>query len=232
MIYITGDTHGRPTQLSTKNFPKGRELTKDDYVIIAGDFGLIWDNDPDKGKEEKWWKNWLNEKPWTTLFIDGNHENFTRLFNLPEEEKFGNIVGKYTDSIYHLKRGLVYDIDDLKVFTFGGAISVDKALRVPYKSWWPEELPSFLEMSLAVKQLEACGNEVDIIVTHEMPLKLFSRIYSLLIHPDALDDPVKKFLDHILDTVKFKKWYLGHYHEDNDYDNIIMLYKEVKKICV
>ena len=44
MICATGDIHGSPRRLNTKNFPIQRELTKSDYVIILGDFGLIWDN--------------------------------------------------------------------------------------------------------------------------------------------------------------------------------------------
>ena len=45
MIFITGDTHGDIDiqKLSSKNFPKGKTLTKNDYVIVCGDFGLVWD---------------------------------------------------------------------------------------------------------------------------------------------------------------------------------------------
>lgn len=39
MIYITGDTHAEFSRFSTKRFPEQKEMTKDDYVIICGDFG-------------------------------------------------------------------------------------------------------------------------------------------------------------------------------------------------
>ena len=44
-IFITGDTHGDfdIEKLSLKNFPEQEELTKDDYLIVAGDFGAVWD---------------------------------------------------------------------------------------------------------------------------------------------------------------------------------------------
>ena len=42
-IYITGDTHGDFRRFSADNFPEGKILTKEDYVIICGDFGGIWD---------------------------------------------------------------------------------------------------------------------------------------------------------------------------------------------
>ena len=44
MIYITGDTHIPIDikKLNTKNFSEQKTLTKEDYVIICGDFGGVW----------------------------------------------------------------------------------------------------------------------------------------------------------------------------------------------
>ena len=48
MIYITGDIRGDIDirKLTTRNFPQQRTMTKDDYLIICGDFGLLWDDSP------------------------------------------------------------------------------------------------------------------------------------------------------------------------------------------
>jgi hypothetical protein len=45
MIYVTGDTHGRKDidKLYASCFPEGQTLTREDYVIICGDFGALWD---------------------------------------------------------------------------------------------------------------------------------------------------------------------------------------------
>ena len=45
MIYITGDTHIPIdiAKLNEYNFPMQKNLTKNDYVIICGDFGGVWD---------------------------------------------------------------------------------------------------------------------------------------------------------------------------------------------
>ncbi|PYY29702.1 metallophosphoesterase family protein [Paenibacillus illinoisensis] len=54
MIYITGDIHGTMSvnkRLNRRNFPEQKHLTKEDYVIIAGDFGLIWDG----SNEDRYW---------------------------------------------------------------------------------------------------------------------------------------------------------------------------------
>lgn len=43
MIYITGDIHCPidVSKLNTKQFPKQKIMTKEDYVIICGDVGLV-----------------------------------------------------------------------------------------------------------------------------------------------------------------------------------------------
>ena len=132
MIYITGDTHIPVDigKLSVKRFPEQKEMTKRDYVIICGDFGGVWDG----SNEEKYWIKWLKSKNFTTLFIDGNHENFEMLYNLPTVDFGGSIAHKVDDGIYHLIRGEVYNIDGKKFFVFGGASSHDKELRTEGKN--------------------------------------------------------------------------------------------------
>lgn len=48
MIYITGDTHGDCiSRLNVHAFPEQKERTKDDVLIICGDFG-IWNDTKQK----------------------------------------------------------------------------------------------------------------------------------------------------------------------------------------
>ena len=56
-IFITGDTHGSTdiSKLGLSRFWEAERLTKNDYVIILGDFGLIWDNYPNVD-EKRWLK--------------------------------------------------------------------------------------------------------------------------------------------------------------------------------
>ena len=120
MIYITGDCHSDFTRFSMDNFPIQTEMTKDDYVIICGDFGGVWTFE-NESEQEKYWLDWLNKKNFTTLFVDGNHENFTRLYNYPEKKWHGGKVHKIRDSVLHLMRGEIFEIDNKRIFTFGGA---------------------------------------------------------------------------------------------------------------
>ncbi len=46
MIYVTGDCHGDWQRFSKVFFPEQNEMTKEDIVIVCGDFGL-WHNRPD-----------------------------------------------------------------------------------------------------------------------------------------------------------------------------------------
>jgi 8-oxo-dGTP pyrophosphatase MutT (NUDIX family) len=110
MIFITGDTHGRYDirKLNSKSFSMGKQLTKEDYVIIAGDFGFIWFGN----REDDYWIKWFNKKPFTTLFVDGNHENFELLNSYPVEKWNGGKVHRISNSVIHLMRGQVYTINE------------------------------------------------------------------------------------------------------------------------
>ena len=120
-VWITGDTHGDwINRLNVDSFPEQKEMTKDDYVIICGDFG-IWDN----SKREKYNLNWLDDKPFTTLFVSGNHENYDILDSLEMSEWHGGLVNFVRKSDIHLMRGQVFNIEDKTFFTFGGASSHD-----------------------------------------------------------------------------------------------------------
>ena len=120
-LFIAGDTHGcmEMGKLSSRNFPEGRSLSRDDYVLVAGDFGVPWSN-PESG-EDKYWLEWLEGKPWTTLFVDGNHENFNALKILPVEDWHGGKIQRLRTRVIHLMRGEAYDdVAGMSLFAFGG----------------------------------------------------------------------------------------------------------------
>ena len=72
MIFITGDTHATTDweKINTSNFPEQKDLTRDDYLIVCGDFGGVWGDE-----EDQYIQKTYGERNFTTLFIDGNHEN-------------------------------------------------------------------------------------------------------------------------------------------------------------
>ncbi len=216
MLYLTGDTHGTIEigKLSRANLAVERvEPGEGDFVIILGDFGLVFAPDG-QSAEERWWLKWLDEKPWTTLFVDGNHENFARLNELPEEEWRGGRVHRVSESVLHLMRGQIFEIDGRSFFTMGGAASHDRQFRKEGRSWWPEELPSEEELARADAALDGCGRRVDYVLTHCAPTLVQGRI-----NPTFLPDRLTEYLQHVRDTTAFHRWYFGHYHVDREYDD-------------
>lgn len=230
MIYLTGDTHAEIDihKFNTKNFPQGNNLTKDDCLIILGDFGLVWDN----SKTDLYWRKWLDNKPWTTLFVDGNHENFNLLYEFPIEDKFGGKVAKISDSIYHLKRGEIYTIDNKKFFTFGGAESVDKYNRKENKSWWEQEIPTKEEMQYGVDNLEKDNYEIDYILTHTCPSDIMPFVFNNS-KPNGEVERYLNFVKYMLDNNEIDyKWYFGHFHRSllDIKDRYNCLYKRIIKL--
>lgn len=53
MIYITGDCHGNFERFNASIFPEQNEMTKNDYVIICGDFGGVWNAEIEKKNPSK-----------------------------------------------------------------------------------------------------------------------------------------------------------------------------------
>lgn len=224
MVYVTGDLHGDNdiSKLNTTMWQEQKTLTKNDYLIICGDFGLVWDESP----REFHWRHWLNDKPFTTLFVDGNHENFNLLNSLPVTEWHGGKVHQIMDNIYHLMRGQVYDIDGKKFFTMGGASSHDKECRTEDVSWWKAELPTLAEMNDAFNVLENNNWAVDYVISHCAPKSIQSKI-SFYYENDCLTS----FFNIVKERLDYKHWYFGHYHEDKDIDDRhTVLYRDIENI--
>ena len=195
MIYITGDCHKDFSRFTLENFSEQGSMTRDDYVIICGDFGGVWWNRYDTGAAvDKFDLNWLQDKPFTTLFVDGNHENFDELYQYPVKGWGGGRVRELRPNVLHLMRGEIYELSGKKIFTFGGAKSYDirdgiiewdkedqwketarqwkidgRIFRINHWSWWEQELPTQDEIDNAYKNLEQHNYEVDYIITHCCP---------------------------------------------------------------
>lgn len=203
MIYVTGDTHG---DISRFKDPVLKKLTKDDILIICGDFGFLWDG----SKREKSVLRKLAEKDYTIAFLDGCHENFDILDNIPVTEWCGGKAQIISRNIIHLMRGQVYDIQDKRIFTFGGGHSQDYDIRRDGSNWWEREQPSHQEIIEAIRNLDEVSNEVDYVITHEPPASLkdclgvdvFQRL------------EVHAFFEDIIKVCTYKKWFFGKCHID------------------
>lgn len=249
MIYITGDCHGDFRRFSRDNFPEQREMTREDFVIVCGDFGIWQDT-----KDERYWLDWLQEKPFTLLFVDGNHENFDRLEGGEFETVafHGGKAHRIRENVYHLMRGHVFELGGKKIFAFGGAASHDvedgilderdfasheafarvvrswrrarRMFRINHVSWWSRELPSEEEMAFGRSTLAEHGNQVDFIVSHCCPQQVAAVFSQGMYRPDVLTG----YFNDIAETVQFDRWFFGHYHDNRMImGKFLLLYEQI-----
>jgi len=224
MIYITGDTHIPVDiqKLGMSNFKEQKNMNKNDYVIISGDFGGVWNN----SKEELYWRKWLREKNFTTLFVDGNHENFDLLNQYEVKEWNGGKVHFINDSIIHLMRGQIYTIEGNKIFVMGGATSIDKSFRTEGVSWWKEEIPSCTEVAEALNNLEKNNWKVDYVITHTTSNEIMKKM-EYMKECNALNI----FFDFLQVNLNYKHWFFGHFHDDKDIDDKhTLVYERIIKL--
>ena len=227
MIYITGYTHASldtesglytQGQMMRKDFIQ--DLNKDDILIVLGDFGYTWT------------PSILEQYhcPAVTLTIDGNHDNFNYLNSCPRISMFGSEVGVIKENVYRLISGNIYDIQGLRVFVFGGALSIDKYRRVPYVSWWPEEIPSASDFNRGVKNLETAGYDMDFFLAHTCPSEVSDELFS---YSNKIYDPVETMLSQYESLIQEhnpgKKYHFlfGHHHQYKWRSKYICLYHQV-----
>lgn len=236
MIFITGDVHATHDigKLSYLNFPESKNLTPDDFVVILGDFGIPFLDKKlmrERGslKEYEILTKMLTEKPYTILFIDGNHENFNFWDAQEITEKWGGKVQHHPDipNAYRLMRGEIYEIDGHKIFTFGGAVSMDKEYRTLNVSYWTQEQATEDQIKHARENLKKHNNTVDFIFTHTMPLELIiENGYK------PVSDRGAEYFDEILHTVNYKEWRCGHFHVDEVIEeyHLHMMYNQIERL--
>lgn len=227
MIFVTGDTHGLQDFYKLHIFAgEHPHLTKNDYVIIAGDFGAVWDI-----KTMAMELKYYTELPFTVLFVDGNHENYDLLETYPVEEWHGGKVQKIKPDIIHLMRGQVFEIEGKTIFTFGGATSIDKMYRREGISWWPQELPTYEQLDEGLENLKRYGNKVDYIITHSCGQRALMYPKLRIAAGIKIACPESHLLSNFEDLITYKHWYFGHFHVDAQLsDKYTVLYDNVAEL--
>ena len=245
-IFVTGDTHGGFQRFEDQYFPEQRGMSRNDSVIVCGDFGGLWSG----SLTEEYWLDWLENRPFTTLFLDGNHENFNILNALPEKMWNGGRIHEVRPHVLHLMRGQVFEIEGYTFFTMGGASSHDiwdgildpakpdfearywsmrrqrAVFRVKGVSWWPEELPSDEEYEEARRNLDAHGWAIDYVLTHCGPTSIARKII-----PDGQEDRLMEFLEEVKQRGTFHYWLFGHLHDNRAIDQkYILLWEQIVQI--
>lgn len=208
MIYVTGDMHGDESRLYDSQW---RKLKSGDVLIVCGDFGYLWNG----GKNEKSVIEYLGSRKFTVCFVDGTHENFGKIERCHETIWKGGHVHRISGNLFHLMRGQMFNIDGIRIFTFGGGESDDREVRSAEEHgiWFKEELPTPDQLAVGAHNLDAAGLKVDYIITHEPPLLVKS---SMLLRR-GLPERVNKlngYFEELAKSVEFNHWYFGSLHEN------------------
>lgn len=183
--------------------------------------------------------DWLEERPFSTLWVDGNHENYDLLNKMEVKEWNGGKVHFIRPSVIHLMRGQVFTIAGKTFFTFGGARSHDISdgilepddpmlkvktyrldaagalYRINHLSWWQEEMPSDIERKEGIDNLEKAGWKVDYIVSHCCSTDILTARSAGLYESDEQTD----YFSWIRNKCSFGHWFFGHYHVNEDWSN-------------
>ena len=157
-VIVAGDWHGNTNRAGGVISSAGtREIP---VVIQLGDFGF-WVPGSNTDAYLDTVEKVCSRFGVTLLWVDGNHEDHLTLNTLPLND-FG--VRPIREHIFHLPRGFRWIWHGRTWMALGGAHSVDKHLRSPGRSWWPEEYLSDADLQRAIS-----GGPVDMIVAHDCP---------------------------------------------------------------
>lgn len=242
-IFVCGDTHGKIDMQKVHLWSqKNQDLTKDDILIVLGDWGSVWYSRGHKNyrKDLKEHRNWVR-KPFTTIAQLGNHENYNLIEQLPIVEKYNGKFYELTVKDYHQKetigtilimmRGEVYNIYGKTFFSMGGAESNDKETRTLGKDYWTQELPTEEEKQYGIDNLKKHSFKVDYVIAHNCPnsigdkLKLRSTKYGKDVFDTSrmnkkASDPIGTYFDELLKMgLNFKEFHFGHWHADEVIDD-------------
>lgn len=220
-LFVTGDTHGGidMSKLNSRHF-RNTDLTKEDILVIMGDAGFVWNG----GGEEKFWQKFLDDKPWTTFCVLGNHEAYPLIERLPIVDFHGAPAHKVNNSIYYAISGEVYNLCGKKCLVVNGADSHDKAFRKEGISWWKQEKITQDDADKALATLSQHNDKVDFIFTHTGGTEVCKM---LGFSPTSSDF----MLDLILNTAEYDEHFCGHYHVDKLIDKTRVLYDDVMMIA-
>jgi len=190
-VAFVGDLHGNTRVL--KHLPKDV-----DRIIQIGDLGFIhnperWPVPHTHGREVE--------------FIDGNHDSIDvlRAGSKDYTEKYA-----VNENLTYIPRGHVERLGNTLVGFMGGGESIDRAMRTPFVSWFPEETIMAWQVRRMVKLVEEeWGGQLDVLVTHVPPIEVAHAIYPCVYHEFSISS---NEVSNLVAALHPKKVICGHAH--------------------
>ena len=245
MIYITGDCHGEVIKrFSFKQNPELKKINNNDIVFILGDFGQPFGSS--SYKEAEYVFNFLDNKPWITIIIGGNHDDYDYWESCPQVELFNGkmhqaIFNNKLFSVYFINKITILDIDDEHILCIPCAESHDAEnlldpkdllfkqkqrffkrnnewFRVIGQSWWPQEKMNVQENAEFIEH--HINEHFDLILTHDAPALInswFKRLDDIACRKSTAG---QLFLEELRKTAIFDAWFHGHFHFTGSWNKI------------
>ena len=207
-VMFAGDWHGNIRAADSAIMAAG--ATGVPLVFQLGDFGF-WAGS--EGKQYLDHISVLAQKHGVNVaWIDGNHENFELLYQLPIDPDTG--LRKIRDRLYHVPRASRWKWSDVQFTALGGGTSLDRLSRTPGRSWWAEETITYAQ---AEKVCNA--GQTDVLLTHDcpdsVPIPGIDRLSSLRFWPETELRTAwahRELLDQVVQVVQPTHIFHGHFH--------------------
>lgn len=137
-------------------------------------------------------------------------------------------------NLYFAKDGELFDLDGKRTLVIGGAYSVDKWTRLMYGfGWWPDEQPTDAIKADVQRQLEQQNWDVDVVLSHTVPLKYEpTEMFLEGVDQSQVDKSTEQWLDQIESRLTYRKWYAGHYHTEKEMDQLEIMFENIKEFSL
>lgn len=218
-LFVRGDTHGDFRFLPM--WCEENHTTTEDVLVILGDAGINYYGEK-KWKEIKT-KEFIAEQPITLFCIRGNHEARPMSRSGMKEAmcNAGGICGemyhepKYAN-IFYAKDGGIYEYNQKKILTIGGAYSVDKFYRVMMGwMWFANEQLTDDEWRLIKAKVD--GQHFDYVFTHTCPFSWQpTDLFMQGLDQSTVDNSMELWFEQLIHYITFGHWFFGHYHADRE----------------
>ncbi|MBS4102773.1 metallophosphoesterase family protein [Tsukamurella paurometabola] len=206
LVAVAGDWHGNTAWAIHVVHQAARCGVN--VIVQVGDFGL-WPG--------KWGTEYLDELNLALddagvalLWVDGNHDDHDQLAKWP----LADGVHRIREHITHLPRGYRWHWHGKVWLALGGAVSIDRADRIPTRTWWWGEV-------ITEADAERCtaGGRADMMITHDAPagvgaLDGWLGVNGFRLAPElqADADRSRELVRQVVDGVQPELLVHGHYH--------------------
>lgn len=201
-VVVAGDWHGN-TEFAVAAIERAAAAGHG-VMLHVGDFAFRFQRRFLEAVDEA-----LDRHGMHLLFVRGNHDSTSELGDLPAPD--ADLTQRVADRIRFLPDGTRWTWQGRSWVAVGGAPSIDRAMRVPGVSWWPDEV---LDPAVAARII--ADGPVDAVLAHDAPdrVEIPGIMDSSWLPSEcaARCRSHRQLLGEVADGVRPELWVHGHYH--------------------